>query len=67
MISMEEGEIKEIFKQALLEVLQERKDILYDALSEVIEDLALIKAIQEGESTESVPREKVFQTLEGAV
>lgn len=64
-ISLEEGEIKEIFKQALLEVLQERKDILYDVLSEVIEDLALTKAIKEGETTESVPKEEVLQTLEG--
>ncbi|MFQ5672725.1 MAG: hypothetical protein ACE5G9_06495 [Nitrospinales bacterium] len=64
-ISMEEEEIKKIFKQALLEVLQERKDIFYDVLSEVMEDLALAKAIKEGGTTESVSKEEIFQTLEG--
>lgn len=49
-ISLEEGGIKEIFKQALLEVIQERKDIFYNVLSEVIEDLALSKAILENDT-----------------
>ncbi|MFQ5717197.1 MAG: hypothetical protein ACE5GQ_08865 [Nitrospinales bacterium] len=64
-ISMEEGKVKEIFKQALLEVLQERKDIFYDIFSEIMEDLALAKAIKEDETAESVSKEEIFQTLEG--
>ena len=64
-ISLDEGRIKELMKQAMLELLKERRDLVYDAFAEVIADLALTNAIKEGESTESVKREEVFQTLEG--
>jgi hypothetical protein len=63
--SLDEERIKELFKQALLEVLHERRDLIYDVFAEVIEDIALAKAINEGESTEPVSREEVFQALEG--
>ena len=64
-ISLDEGRLKELMKQAMLEVLKERRDLIYDVFAEVIEDLALANAIKEGESTESVTREEVFKTLEG--
>lgn len=57
-------QIKELFKQAILEVLQERKDWFYDLFAEVIEDFALARAIREGEIEETVSREEVFRTLE---
>ena len=62
-ISLDEGRVKELLKQALIEVLEERRDLIYDVLAEVMEDFALVKAIQEGESTESVTRGEVFETL----
>ncbi len=62
-ISLDEGRIKELFKEAVLEVLQERRDLIYDVMAEAIEDFALAKAIEEGESSESVTREEVFRTL----
>jgi len=64
-ISLDEGRIKELMKQAMLELLKERRDLIYDVFAEVIEDLALGNAIKEGESAESVTREEVFHTLEG--
>ena len=62
-ISLDEGRIKELLKEAVLEALEERRDLIYDVLAEAMEDFALAKAIQEGESSESVTREQVFQTL----
>lgn len=64
--TLNEDRIKELFKQAMLELLQERRDLLYDLLVEVLEDFALVNAIKEGETTEAVSRDEVFQTLEGA-
>lgn len=64
--SLDEAQIKELFKQAILEFVQERRDLLYDLFAEVIEDFALANAIKEGESTESVSRAEVFQILEGS-
>jgi len=58
-----EEQIKELFKQAIFEVLQERKDWFYDLFAEIIEDFALGRAIREGETEETVSREEVFRTL----
>ena len=63
--SLDDTRIKELFKQALLEVLQERKDLLYEVFAEVVEDLAMTKAIEEGATTESATRKEVLRFLEG--
>ena len=60
----DENKLKEVFKQASAELLQERRDLLYDVFSEVLEDIALANAIKEGEITEIVGREEVFQIVE---
>ena len=61
---IDEGRIKQLFKEALVEVLEERKDILYELLTEVMEDIALVHAIQEGEDTEPVSKQEVLKLLE---
>lgn len=63
--SMSDDRIKELFKSAILEVLEERSDLLREALAEAIEDLALVRAIEEGEGAETVSRDEVFTLLEG--
>lgn len=60
----DENQLKEVFKQAFVELLQERRDLLYDVFSEVLEDIALANAIKEGENTEILGREEVFQIVE---
>jgi hypothetical protein len=64
-ISVEEVYLKDLLKQAILELIQERKDVLQDILVEALEDLALAKAIEEGESTEIVSKAEILQILEG--
>lgn len=59
-----EARIKEIFKTAIVEVLEERKDLFSDLFREVTEDIALAKAIEEGEKSPEVPRSAVFDVLE---
>jgi hypothetical protein len=56
--------IKELIKQAMVEVIQEQKDFFSDLFANDIEDTALVNAIKEGEKTETVSREEVFQILE---
>jgi hypothetical protein len=65
-VALDERQIKDLFKQAVLELFQERRDLLYDLLAEVIEDFALANVIKEDESTETVSRAEVFRILEGA-
>ena len=59
-ITDDKNQLKEVFKQAFAELLQERRDLLYDVFTEVLEDIALANAIKEGEETEVVSREQVF-------
>ena len=60
----DKNQLKEVFKQALAELLQERRDLLYDVFTEVLEDIALANAIKEGEEAEIVSRKQVFKVLE---
>ncbi len=62
---IETGTLKEIFKQAIMEAIEEKKDVVHDLLVDAMEDLAMIHAIQEGETTEPVSRADVFAILEG--
>ncbi len=61
---IDERRIKQLLKEALVEVLEERKDLLYELLAEVMEDIALVHAIQEGENTEPVSKQEVVKLLE---
>ena len=63
--TLDETQIKELFKQAFVELLQERKDLFRDLVAEVVEEAALIRAIKEGEETATIPQREVFQALEG--
>ena len=63
--TLDETQIKELFKQAFVELLQERRDLVYELVAEIIEDFALLRAIKEGEDTATVRREEVFRVLEG--
>jgi len=64
---IQEEQIKNLVKEAILELVGEQREVLYDALAEVIEDLALAHAIQEGESTETASRAEVLKVLESTV
>ena len=66
MTMLEERRIKVLLKNAVVEVLEERQDLLRDALHESLEDLAMLKAIQEGEKSLLTSRKKIFQRLERA-
>ncbi len=58
--------IKSWVKEAIVELLQERQDLLYDVILEVVEEQGLIQAIREGESTPYASREEVRDALEKA-
>ena len=64
-IRVDESKLKELMKQALVEVLEDRKEVIYDILSELIEDIGLAHAIKEGEATESVGKQEILDILQG--
>ncbi len=63
-ITLNSEQVKEGLKSALLEVLRENKDELEELFAEIIEDMAMERAIAEGETTELVSRETIFKILE---
>jgi hypothetical protein len=62
--SFENENLKEVLKSAIVELLQERHELVRDILDEIVEDIAFSKAIAEGEQTPNVSRESVFEVLE---
>jgi len=64
-VTLEDERLKRIFKTALLEVLEERKDLLRDVIEETLDDIALARAIEAGQRTEEVSRNEVLSLLEG--
>jgi len=62
-VTLDDGKLKELFKEALAEVLQERKDRFQGVFTEVIEEVALSKAIEEGAMSELVTKEEILKAL----
>jgi hypothetical protein len=62
--SLNETQIKDLLKAAILEIFQERRDLFQDLIAEALEDIALVKAIDEGRDSEPVSREAIFEILE---
>ena len=63
-LNLDDEDTKKLLKQAILEILQEKNEIFYEALAEVLEDIALAKAIEEGEESEVISRSELFRLLE---
>ncbi len=65
MIAMAEGtQIKALFKEALVELIQERKDLFVDLLSEALEDVGLMRAISAGRAFDYVSRADIMAILD---
>jgi histone H3/H4 len=62
---LDEAQLKELLKSAIVEILEERKDLIRELLEEALEDIALARAIEEGEHSGQVSRDEVFEILEG--
>jgi hypothetical protein len=57
------NDLREIMKEAVTEVLTERKDLLEEAVSEAILDLKLGLAMEEADTGDFVSEESVFAKL----
>jgi hypothetical protein len=66
MTATEERRLKGILKSAVTEVLEERQDLLRDAMREILEDMALLRAIKVVEKSPLVSRKKIFRQLDPA-
>lgn len=53
-------QLKEILKTAIVEVLQERKDLIREIVEEILEDIAFSQAIEEGNGAAKVDPDQIF-------
>lgn len=62
--ALDDARLKQLVKEAVVELLRERRGPMHDLVAEVIEDMALSRAIEEGEKTEIVSRDEVLKALD---
>ncbi len=62
---IDDRKIKVLFKQAIIEAIEEKKEVVHDLLVEVMEDIAMVRAIQDGEDSGPVSRDDIFKILKG--
>jgi DNA-binding protein YbaB len=62
-VTLNAEQLKTLLKVAIVEILQEQQEVFTDLIIEAMEDIASAKAIEEGESTELVRREAIFNIL----
>jgi len=60
---IDDQKIKNLFKQAIIEAMEEKKDVVRDLFMEAMEDIAMTRAIEEGVTTDKVSRDDVFTVL----
>lgn len=64
MLEAQPDQLKALIKTVLIELLQECPEEIADLFAEIMEDIALAKAIEDGEATPTVSREAIFEILE---
>ncbi len=62
-VTIKDDEIKNMLEDIVFELLHKRKDFLKEIIIEVIEDMALCKAIDEGRTNEFVSKEEIKNLL----
>jgi len=61
---MTNPELKNLFKEAITEVLESRPDLIGNALLNAMEDIAFVKAIEEGDKKEYVSYDELMKVMD---
>ena len=62
-MSIDEQHLKNLIKSSFVEVLSEKREWVASIIEEVIEDMGLLRAMEEAEGSESVSMEEVRRVL----
>ena len=66
-ITVNRDELKKLMREAFIDVLTERKDLIEDAVIEAIEDIGLGLAIEEGRTGEYVDADEFMRKLDARI
>lgn len=58
-----EDRLKDLIKAAILELLEEQRGLLQNLIEEAVEDVAMSRAIQEGETSQAMDRDQILKLL----
>ncbi len=64
-ISLDEKQFKNLLKETLIELFEERQDLFSAIVAEALEDIGLANAMQEVEDSEVVSEKQVMKVLKG--
>ena len=64
MLELQAPELRPLLKELLRELLTQDRNFLAELLYEVMEDVAMARAIAEGKDSENVGRDEIFALLE---
>jgi hypothetical protein len=62
-LTINEKQAKALFKEVLIELLEEERDLFFEVMLEAIEEIGLANAIREGRQNEFVSEEQIFAVL----
>lgn len=65
-VPMDSLQIKALFKEAMLELMLERREEFAELMAEALEDLGLIHAIEAGRASDFVSRTEITGILDAA-
>jgi hypothetical protein len=63
--SLDDARLKALLKETLIELLEERRQEFSELLLEALEDLALSRAIREGEDSGFVDKQEILKIIAG--
>ncbi|MCA9942953.1 MAG: hypothetical protein KC449_05705 [Anaerolineales bacterium] len=63
-LTIDEVHAKKLLKEVLLELMNERQDLFFEAVSEAIEEIGLAEAIREGRRNKFVSEDEITVILE---
>ncbi|NEQ45076.1 MAG: hypothetical protein F6K00_16535 [Leptolyngbya sp. SIOISBB] len=66
-LALDDYQTKELLKEVLVEILQEKREVFYELILEALEDVGMAKAIEEGEETEFVDTSDIQAIFQGKV
>ena len=62
-LTISEKQAKELLKEALIELMEEKRDLFLEVMLEAIEEVGLANAIREGRQGEFVSEDQVLAIL----
>ena len=63
---IDDNKLKDLMKQAIIETIEEKKDMVQGLLVEALEDVAMINAIKDGEDSGLAERDEIFGIFSGS-